>query len=386
MIAYPIDSHVSFNEDGIPEYDRAVTSETLRKLLRSLFNTGIDPSISNNLQVAADEGMNVIVRPGFAMVDGCMALEPDTRVLAVQAASTEYDRIDTVVLRLNDNDAIRECDLYVVQGLPSSTPVHPDLTRSGAIYEIGLADIFVGKNSSRILASKITDTRFDSSRCGVMSSISEFDSSTIYQQVQADLAGFKTEEQAEFLSWFENIRNIIDQDAAGHLQLEIDELSEAVGDTDISDIGDGTVKSAITKLNNDLTANSKQFKFEYDTTKNKYGYVIDGTFHPFSSGAVHLGRYSANTTINVANLGATSKDQFLVVGHGGSWQAFSNPGSANITSSGGYNEATWSLSGNTLTVTAPTVAGGHSCAGGAAYSGPHACSYDVYFVGDIEEV
>ena len=230
MIAYPIDSHVSFSEDGIPEYDRAVTSETLRKLLRSLFNTGIDPTVSTNLQVAADEGMNVIVRPGFAMVDGCMALEPDTRVLAVQAASTEYDRIDTVVLRLNDNDAIRECDLYVVKGLPSSTPVHPDLTRSGAIYEIGLADIFVGKNSSRILASKITDTRFDMSRCGVMSAIAEFDSTTIYEQVQQDLAEFKSNEEQAFQQWYEGIVNILDVNAAGHLQNEIDTLQRTVSE------------------------------------------------------------------------------------------------------------------------------------------------------------
>lgn len=145
-------------------------------------------------------------------------------------------------------------------------------------------------------------------------------------------------------------------------------------------------EDSITQINNDLNANSKPFKFDYDAIKDKYGYTIDGTFHPFSSGAVHLGRYSANTTINVANLGATSKNQFLVVAHSGSWSAFSNPGSANITSNGGYSEATWSLSGNTLTITAPTVQGGHSCAGGAAYSGPHPCTYDVYFVGDIEEM
>lgn len=102
-------------------------------------------------------------------------------------------------------------------------------------------------------------------------------------------------------------------------------------------------------------------------------------------GTVHLGRFSANTTINVANLGATSKNQFLVVAHSGSWQAFSNAGSANITSNGSYSEATWSLSGYTLTVTAPTIQGGHSCAGGAAYHNPSPVEYDVYFVGDIGE-
>lgn len=228
MKAYPIDSHVTFDSDGIPEYDRAITSEPLRKLLKSLFKTGIDPTVSTNLQVAADEGMNIIVRPGFAVIEGCMALEEDTRVLAVQAASSEYDRIDTVVLRLNDNDAVRECDLYVVEGLPSATPVHPDLTRSGSIYEIGLADVFVGKNSTRILASKITDTRFDNSRCGVMSSISEFDTTTLYQQVQEDLAHFQGNEEQGFLNWLDHIHDMLDQDTAGNLQNQIDTLTSKV--------------------------------------------------------------------------------------------------------------------------------------------------------------
>lgn len=226
MKAYPIDSHVTFDEDGIPEYDRAITSEPLRKLIKSLFKTGIDPTVTANLQVAAGEGMEVVVRPGFAVVDGCMALEEDMRTLVVQASSNMYDRIDTVVLRLDDNDSVRDCDLHIVEGIPSSNPVRPDLTRSGSIYEIGLADIFVGKNSERILASKIVDTRYENARCGVMSSISEFNTAMLNQQMNA----WSAEARAEFEQWVNEIKDILDANAAGHLQEEIEDIQLGLKD------------------------------------------------------------------------------------------------------------------------------------------------------------
>lgn len=368
MKAYPIDSHVTFDEDGIPEYDRAVTSEPLRKLIKSLFKTGIDPTVSTNLQVAADEGMNVIVRPGFACVEGCMALEEDTRVMAVQAASSLYDRIDTVVLRLNDNDAIRECDLYVVEGIPSATPVHPELTREGAIYEIGLADIFVGKNSTRILASKITDTRFDDSRCGVMSSISEFDSSTIYQQVQADLAEFKSGEEHDFSTWFENLVNILDTNAAGHLQNEIEELKQSVNN-EITRVGQSINTLSNTKIDRFSDATYTEVTgLAYDRVHKKLGLKVEGadSVIPFSSGAKYIGTYTSPTTVNVSQYGATSSSQFMLVptettvidkGYNGHVKNYGLEVKyyAQVT----FTPSSLSLSGNTLTVNLPYMTEAH---------------------------
>lgn len=388
MKAYPIDSHVTFDNDGIPEYDRAITSEPLRKLIKSLFKTGIDPTVSTNLQVASDEGMNVVVRPGFACVEGCMALEEDARVLAVQAASTEYDRIDTVVLRLNDNDAVRECDLYVVEGIPSSTPVHPDLTRSGSIYEIGLADVFVGRNSTRILASKITDTRFDNSRCGILSSISEIDTTTLNQQMNA----WSAEAQADFEDWLVEIRDLLDASAAGHLQVQIDDI------------------------NTQLTANDKQFVFAYQN--GRYGYQIGSTFYPFrpphtltkrpttrgtiDMGADHeyryvdtskvpsanslVGTYSSVSTVNVSSYGATSASQFIAIPNEETVSIRDGSGvSGNFGMGWTKSEATYykpslSLSGNILTITPASLKAWGDSPGGICEKTAY-ISTDIIFKG-----
>lgn len=222
-IGWPFDSHVTYDENGVPVYDRAVTSAPLRKLIKSLFSDGVLPNPSTNLQVIAGEGMNVIIQPGFAVCNGCLKLEEEQRTLSTQASNASYDRIDTVVMRLNDNDTERICDLYIVQGIPSENPVRPELTRNASVWEIGLADLFISKNDTSISNQRITDTRYETERCGIISSVSRFDTTTLYQQIQSDLAGFKSEEQEQFLAWFENIKGQLSQDAAGNLQVQIDD-------------------------------------------------------------------------------------------------------------------------------------------------------------------
>lgn len=228
MIGFPFDSHVTYETDGTPVYDRAISSEPLRNLLHKLFTDGILPDVSTNLQVVAGSGMNIVVKAGFAIVQGCLKLEENDRTLALQASSATNDRIDTVVLRLNSNDDQRYCDLYIREGTPATNPTRPNLVRSDSVYELGLADIFVTKTITSITQSKITDTRYEAERCGVISSLSEYDTTTIYNQVQSDLKEFKATEQADFLAWYENIKNILDENTAGHLQAEIEATNKVV--------------------------------------------------------------------------------------------------------------------------------------------------------------
>lgn len=213
----------------MPIYDRAITSAPLRSLIGKLFTDGIAPNPSTNLQVSTSEGMNVMVHAGFAICGSCLKLEEVSRTLAVQASDATYDRIDTVVLRLNTNDNARNCDLYVLQGTPAATPVRPALTRTFTIWELGLADIFVTKGSGAISDARITDTRYEAERCGVISSVSQFDTTAIYNQVQTDLAEFKAEEQADFLAWYEEMKGVLAEEAAVNLQEQIDAMNVRIG-------------------------------------------------------------------------------------------------------------------------------------------------------------
>jgi hypothetical protein len=281
MVGFPFDSNLTYDDYNNPIYDRPISSQPLRKLIRDLFSTGVMPNPSTNLQVnAGTDGMTVVVQPGFAVIDGGLCMEESTRTLEVTAASTTYDRIDTVVLRWNENIDVRTADLYIKAGAPSDTPVRPELQRGESVYEIGLADVFVTRNVATITADKITDTRYESARCGVVSSVSEFDTTTLYQQIQADLEYFKEDEESEFATWsaeqratfdtwFASIQDILDEDIAAYLlenkQDKTDNNLATVNKTIVGAINEvktavdnldqtvGEVETAMEELSDDLT-------------------------------------------------------------------------------------------------------------------------------------
>lgn len=271
MQAFPFDSELTYDDHDNPVYDRAVSSQPLRKLIKELFSTGVMPNPSNNLQVSAGtDGMTVQVATGFAVIEGGLCHETETRTLEVTAADNTYDRIDSVVLRWNENVEVRTADLYIVAGTPAVNPVRPTLQRNNSVYEIGLADVFITKRVATITNDKITDTRYEAERCGIVSSVSEWDTSNIYQQVQDDLARFKNTEQAEFLSWFASIEDILDENAAAHLQSEINTINTTLEELDAAHISfsDTIAQTGATNVQGAIEALKTAFSSALTALKN----------------------------------------------------------------------------------------------------------------------
>ncbi len=153
-------------------------------------------------------------------------------------------------------------------------------------------------------------------------------------------------------------------------------------------ITEKTLGELISELNNDLTANNKEFKADYQNSK--YGFTVDGTFHPFSSGAVLIGTYSANTTIDVSAYGATSANQFLIVPNSlsgsPSFSRYTGATGDNISFSCSFSSGSKTLSNNNLNITAPTVSFSGTKKEGSAnafnIAGSAVCPYSVYFIGN----
>lgn len=234
MKSYPYTSEVTYDSKGMPLYDRAVDSEFLRKVFAQYFSDGVFYKPENALQVVADAGMQVKVQPGACHIQGAMGIEEDTRTLQVQAAE-DRDRIDTVVARHDLSRDMRKIDLYVVKGAAAESPQPPALTRDGTTWEIGLANLFISKNTTSIPQERITDTRMDTSRCGqVMTPLQTPDWAPYFAQLQAVIAaqaeaGSSQMEawQTAFDGWFEHVKGQLSEDAAGHLQVQVDAASTA---------------------------------------------------------------------------------------------------------------------------------------------------------------
>ncbi len=234
MMYFPFDSQNSGTEEE-PVYDREADSSVLATWMHAYFTDGVFPFsydsqgaiASYGFEVSFVSGMNVRVAPGMAHIQGRFCKDTAySNNIQIPAASSANPRIDTVALRLNLNQTARDISLVVIQGSPAANPSAPSLTRTQTVYDLGLANIRVGKGVTSLSAAVIEDTRGDSSRCGfVHVPVHTPDATTLYAQLRA-----------EFNNWFDVIKDQLTEDAAGQLQTEIDELDDAykAADTEIN--------------------------------------------------------------------------------------------------------------------------------------------------------
>lgn len=185
MRSFPWDSIVTGIEDGLPILDRTYHASDLREVYKTFFSNGVFIDVEDAFQVTAvaDE-LAVLVAPGKCNIEGTLGWDGSGRKLVLQAASSSADRIDTVVLRWNANNDIRDIDLYVKTGTAQDIPVRPQLTRNDTVYELGLCDIYVARGTGTVTQQRITDTRLDDGRCGVVTPFIDVDTTTFFDQLQ----------------------------------------------------------------------------------------------------------------------------------------------------------------------------------------------------------
>lgn len=192
MISFPFTSQVSYDTDGMPIYDRAADSAVLRGVIRRYFSTGVFGSPSSGLQVTAGDGMSVVVLPGAFNIEGVTGWEDTNRSMAIEAADT-LDRIDLVVLRLDDSINARSVDLYIVKGTAASTPVVPELTRNSTVHELCLAQLYIPANSTGITTARITDTRLNTEVCGTVGyQLGAWSADPYFAQIEALIEDLET--------------------------------------------------------------------------------------------------------------------------------------------------------------------------------------------------
>lgn len=179
------DSEITgYDEEDMPIFDRAESSDFTAMFLSSIISDGVLAQPGDCFQVIAYEGMNLRVRPGFGMIKGRFAVDEQEADIYISQAPRSYKRIDRVILRANYLE--RLCEIVVREGTPAANPKPPELIRpaSGDYYELCLANIAVNANQMVITQANITDTRYDSSVCGVVTNIiNRLDTSVLFAQL-----------------------------------------------------------------------------------------------------------------------------------------------------------------------------------------------------------
>lgn len=216
---------IGIDDEGMPIFDRAETSDLFALLFSNLISDGVLARPATCFQVrAANRGMDVEILPGFGMIRGQFCYDDGVQTLSIGAAPRAYSRIDRVVLRCNYLE--RMIELIVKTGVEAASPVPPELIRpaAGDYFEICLANIRLTAGQRVITQSSITDTRPDSSVCGYITQlIDHLDTAVFYEQFNA------------FYDEFVKKSNISYEQFVGDMDSYLARL-EASGDRQLGDI------------------------------------------------------------------------------------------------------------------------------------------------------
>lgn len=163
------------------EFDRVYKAEDWAWYFATFLASGVFPKPSDGLQVVAHSGMEVRVNMGYAFINGYAFRNPVSKGVMLDRAEGALNRVDRVVVRWDL--VLRDIYIDVLKGVPSAKPVATALTRNTEIWELALADIYVGKGVTKILTQNITDQRFNSAVCGiVIGTVKEIDASVLTKQ------------------------------------------------------------------------------------------------------------------------------------------------------------------------------------------------------------
>ena len=233
-------------------HDRTYKAEDWAEYFASFIGNGVFPVPSTGLQVVVDNGMNLLLKAGKAWINGYFYNNTSDLSIEIGTADGQLNRIDRIVVRWDLTNRIISAE--VKSSAYSASPTAPTLQRDADIYELALADVYVGAGVTTITQSNITDQRLNTSLCGVVAAVvdqidteafntqlqawfAEYQSlsaaeyntlvsymnslklqgNTQYDAFERHMADFEAQAAAEFNSWFAGLQDVLDENAATNL-------------------------------------------------------------------------------------------------------------------------------------------------------------------------
>lgn len=183
--------------------DRLYDARTFSALISNLVTDGVFASIGDALVVIATSGLNLNVGSGKCWFNDTWMINESITPITCPAAEAQLNRIDAVIVRVNNTTAVRDVTLEVISGQPAGEPVRPTLANSGGVYEHALCYIYRKAGSTQITQSDITNVIGTDETPFVTGILQTISLDQLFSQWQDDLNRFRDSEKTktdEFLS------------------------------------------------------------------------------------------------------------------------------------------------------------------------------------------
>lgn len=217
--------------------DRTYNALQMSSIFDGIIEDGVFATYGNAFAVAPGTGMQVSVGIGRAWFKHTWTYNDSALLLNLAAAHALQSRIDIVALEVNKETGVRANSIKIIQGSNASSPVPPALTNTATINQYALAHIFIGPAVTSIIPANITNKIGTTDTPFVTGPLTVVDASIFMDQWES-----------EFIIWFDEMKDQLSSDAAGNLQLQINNHDHSGGDGQPITYG-GLATNAVGTLN-----------------------------------------------------------------------------------------------------------------------------------------
>lgn len=205
----------TYKDDLTGKLDREYSSAQFRELFSLFFTNGVFVNYGKEFAVTANGTMEVTVNEGFAFINGAWAKNAEPTSFTIPSNETAQKRVDGIFVQSSLLN--RDCAIVYKEGI-----IEPEKTE--ITFELLLCTITVESSAYSITQSNITDMR-PTKQCGfVGGAVQQMDVSEMYTQFAQQFTEWMEAEQEDFNAWYAGIKGQLSEDAAGNLQVQVNEL------------------------------------------------------------------------------------------------------------------------------------------------------------------
>lgn len=300
--------------------DRLYDAIQMSQIFDGIINDGVYATYGDHYLVRENpsEADSVIVGIGRAWFDHTWNLNDSALIMYGERSEIMMDRWDAIVIDVDEDE--RTNQLLWIKGPPGTNPIKPTLVNMLGHHQYPLA-YMLRKAGSTTVETRYIENAVGSSACPFVTGIIEtINTDDLILQWKADwkalvmdyynetikfgdtiretMEQFQELQEADFIQWFERMKDILDESQAGHLQNEIDQIIENnfykyydminsnvvindASNTITKTTDDGKVVTRIVELSNGNTEVTTQV----DVTTDVYLYERKTSIVPISTGS-----------------------------------------------------------------------------------------------------
>lgn len=209
-------------ENGVP--DRVYSAEDFSKLFDGIIIDGVYEHIGDAFAVTAvNDSMDILIGTGRCWFNGVWLYNDSIFRKQLDPAFDLLNRIDSVVIEVDASTGVRDATIKILKGAGATVPMAPALANTAYVHQYRIANIFIKADADSISDENIEYLVGTDDTPYVTGPLSVVSSDAHWNKWYSELNNFMASQRQAFDTWFDTIRDILDESTAGNLQNEIND-------------------------------------------------------------------------------------------------------------------------------------------------------------------